>query len=288
MNQNLDFHFPLLHTHICLQKCWALDIYWYKYIKCIVGRVPLVNLLSSQSNVDKHVMYSIWWPWISSLMVFSHHDALHICIYWYLSRAQHFCKQLYIYHHPIPYKVINSSFSLKEGNYAKKRCYELDLSIFYKIPGGLTLSPAQVTTKVTPTFNILAQFVVRSNRCKDITLTKGDVSQSPPGQSDVMIKATLVFKANDSVPDSEVNSNLSSCIQNTLGYKSYLDGNLPDLNIDGKYYSAYNKSTISAKRSCCGGLTPPPCCSAGSAGVSSAYCGKWLTYYCISPSAPNC
>ena len=146
--------------------------------------------------------------------------------------------------------------------------------MFYKIPGGLTLSRAQVTREVTSPFNLLAQFLVLSSHCKDTTTTMGDVSQSPPGQSDVMIKATLVFKASDSVPDSDVSSKLLSCIQTALSYKSLLDSNLPVLNIDGKYYSAYNKSTISAKRSCCGGLTPPPCCSAGSVGVSSAYCGK--------------
>ena len=150
----------------------------------------------------------------------------------------------------------------------------MDLSIFYKIPGGLTLSRAQVTTKVASTFNPLATYLVLFSNCKDIKLTMGDVSQSPPGQSDVMIKATLVFKASDSVPDSDVSSRLSSCIQTALSYKSYLDGNLPDLNIDGKYYSAYNKSTISVKRSCCGGVIPPPCCTAGSVGVSSRYCGK--------------
>ena len=178
--------------------------------------------------------------------------------------------------------------SLKAGNYTKKRCYELDLSIFYKIPGGLTLPPAQVTTKVTSTINSLATNLVFFNSCKDIKLTKGVVSQSPPGQSDVMIKATLVFKASDSVPDSDVSSRLSSCIQTALGFKNILDNNLPALNINGRKYSAHNKSTISPKRSCCGGVTPPPCCTAGSVGVSSAYCGKWLIYYCLSPSAPNC
>ena len=159
--------------------------------------------------------------------------------------------------------------------------------MFYKIPGGLTLSRAQVTREVTSTFNLLAQFLVLSSHCKDITPIMGDVSQSPPGQSDVMIKATLVFKASDSVPDSDVSSKLSSCIQTALSFKSVLDSNLPVLDIDGKYYSAY-KSTISTKRSCCGGVTPPPCCSAGSVGVSSLYCGKWLICYCLSPSAPNC
>ena len=150
----------------------------------------------------------------------------------------------------------------------------MDLSIFYKIPGGLTLPPAQVTTKVTSTINSLATYLVLFSNCKDIKLTMGDVSQSPPGQSDVMIKATLVFTASDSVPDKDLSSKLSSCIQAALSYKYILDNNLPVLDIDGRKYGAYNKSTISPKRSCCGGVTPPPCCSAGSIGVSSAYCGK--------------
>ena len=82
----------------------------YKYIEYIVGRVPLEHLLPSQCNVSKHVIYSIYWARISSygymLMNFCtqgrflkwkpSHNALHICIYWCISRALNFCKQLYI------------------------------------------------------------------------------------------------------------------------------------------------------------------------------------------------
>ena len=57
---------PPQYIYRCLQKFWALDIYQYINISSAVGRFPLENLLPSQSNVDKHVISSIYWAWISS------------------------------------------------------------------------------------------------------------------------------------------------------------------------------------------------------------------------------
>ena len=74
----------------------------YIYIYC--GKGSTRKFTSSQSNLDKHAISSIYWGGISScgymLMIFCaqerflklkpSHNALDICIYWYISRAQFF------------------------------------------------------------------------------------------------------------------------------------------------------------------------------------------------------
>ena len=84
--------------HSCLQKFWALDIYKHINISSVLWEGLFT---SNQSNVDKHVISSICWAWISScdymLMIFLHQGMFSkiktfprctpyiiICIYWYI------------------------------------------------------------------------------------------------------------------------------------------------------------------------------------------------------------
>ena len=81
-----------------------ISIYIYR-VHC--GKGSTRKFTSSQSNLDKHVISSIYWAGISScghmLIIFCtqecflklkpSHNPLHISIYWYISRAQIlFCK----------------------------------------------------------------------------------------------------------------------------------------------------------------------------------------------------
>ena len=93
-----------VYTAVCnnLEPLIYISISIYR-VHC--GKGSTWKCTSSQSNVDKHVISSIYWPWISSrgymLMISLRPGTflklnLHICIYWYISRAQKFGKQLYI------------------------------------------------------------------------------------------------------------------------------------------------------------------------------------------------
>ena len=53
-----------------------------------------------------------------------------------------------------------------------------------------------------------------------------------------------------------------------------MDNNTPAITQGGVTHQKHNLSTISDKRSCCGGDIPPPCCNVGSVNVSSTKCGK--------------
>ena len=86
---------------------WYISV--YKYIKCIVGRVPLENLLPARVMLIniQYLQYfdheylpvatctCSWFvcaqKWFLKLKL--SHNAVHICIYWYISRAQNFWKQ---------------------------------------------------------------------------------------------------------------------------------------------------------------------------------------------------
>ena len=76
----------------------------YKYIECILGRVPLESLLPARVmwiNIEYIPVATCQWFFFAPRDVFfklkPSPNALHICIYWYISRAQNVCKQLYIY-----------------------------------------------------------------------------------------------------------------------------------------------------------------------------------------------
>ena len=52
-----------MYIYICLQTFWVLDIIIYG-VHC--GKCSTRKFTSNQSNVDKHVISSIYWAWISS------------------------------------------------------------------------------------------------------------------------------------------------------------------------------------------------------------------------------
>ena len=160
------------------------------------------------------------------------------------------------------------------ANYDIKRCYEVDITFHYQISGGLTTS---TITNTRWTFSNLFQqvSVLLSVVCNKVTMTREDIVNSPPGVESIFFRIPLIFTASKNVPDDEVDTKLTKCI-NTLSsnYKAFLDSKTPGITQGGVTYKKYNLSTVSDKRSCCGGDIPPPCCAAGSIRVSSTGCGK--------------
>ena len=160
------------------------------------------------------------------------------------------------------------------ANYDIKRCYEVDITFHYQISGGLTTSTITNTrwkySNLFQTVSALVSFV-----CNKVSITREDIVNSPPGVESIFFRLPLIFTALKNVPDDEVDTKLTKCI-NTLSsnYKGTLDTNTPSITQGDVTYNKYNLSTISDKRSCCGGDIPPPCCAAGSIRVSSTGCGK--------------
>ena len=113
--------------------------------------------------------------------------------------------------------------------------------------------------------------------CSNVTVTRKDIINSPPGVSSVFFRVPLIFTASTSVPDYEVSKKLFDCISTLSAYKQFLDSTTPKIKQGDKTYSTYNLSSISNKTSCCGGDIPPPCCGVGSIRINSTKCGKLPT-----------
>ena len=164
------------------------------------------------------------------------------------------------------------------ANYDVKRCYEVDVTFHYNIPGGLK---PNTTADAKKTFSgifstLSSQVQVFVPQCSGVNMTIEEITASPPRENSVFFRVPVIFTAADGVPDNQVSSKLTNCINvvKSNQYKGLLDSNTPTITEGNVTYNNYNLSTISDKRSCCGGDIPPPCCAAGSIKVSSTQCGK--------------
>ena len=166
------------------------------------------------------------------------------------------------------------------ANYDVRRCYEVDITFHYKIPGGL--QPSTITdtkiefTEVFKTFSGVLKFSLLVPQCIGVIVTTKEIAASPPGVTSVFFRVPVIFTAANNVPDGQVSSKLTNCINTAKSdhYKGMLETNTPGITEGNVTYNKYNLSTISDKRSCCGGDIPPPCCAAGSIKLSSTNCGK--------------
>ncbi|XP_022804652.1 uncharacterized protein LOC111341878, partial [Stylophora pistillata] len=158
------------------------------------------------------------------------------------------------------------------GNYDIMRCYEVDVTFHYQIDGGLTNSTITYT-KVQ--FSFLFQQVPALLKCSGVLITRKDILSSPPGVKSIFFRIPMIFTASTNVADSQVSTKFTACINTltTTSTKVIVDSYSPRITQNGTNYGKYNLSTISAKRSCCGGNIPPPCCAVGSVNVSSTKCG---------------
>ena len=164
------------------------------------------------------------------------------------------------------------SDSSQVGNYSLKRCYKLNVIVYYNIPGGLKSNTiAQMKTKFTASVGTL---LANPDICQSVITTSGDIVTSPPRVDSVFFRIPVIFTASNRTAVDQVSSRLINCINQFKSYKGILDNNIPSITEAGRTYQKYNDSTITDKKSCCGGDIPPPCCAAGSVKVSGAKCGK--------------
>ena len=166
------------------------------------------------------------------------------------------------------------SDSTQVGNYHVRRCYTFNVIFHYRIPGGLNSDTiAQKKTLIADIFSSIFPSLSRL-LCNRVNITIENIVASPPGVNSVFFRTPVVLTASDSVADSRVSSTLISCLDKLRVYKALLDQRIPTITQGGSTYSKYNSSTMTDKKSCCGGNIPPPCCPAGSVKVSSTKCGR--------------
>ena len=159
-----------------------------------------------------------------------------------------------------------------------KRCYEVDITFHYQIQGGLTSSTISNTRRTfNGVFNAISRILSAIPVCKEVTVSRKDIDNSPLGVRSVFFRIPLIFTASTSVPDYEVSKKLFDCISTLSNYKQFLDSNTPKIKQGDTTYSTYNLSSISNTTSCCGGDIPPPCCAVGSIRINSTKCGKLPT-----------
>ena len=156
------------------------------------------------------------------------------------------------------------------------RCYEVDITFHYQIDEGLTNSTI-TNTKVqfSSLFHQLPVLLSIITECNDVMITRKDILSSPPGVKSIFFTIPMIFTASTNVVDGQISTKIVACISTlTASYKGFIDSNTPSISQNGTH-TTYNTSTISEKRSCCGGSIPPPCCTVGSVNVSSSKCGKF-------------
>ena len=157
-----------------------------------------------------------------------------------------------------------------------KRCYEVDITFFYQIPGGLTNSTiARTKTAFSNYFKTVSSLFLMVPQCSGVNTTREEVTASPPGVNSIFFRVPLILTASSNVADDQVSTRLTDCLNTaTSSFKIVMDNNAPSITQGGVRHTKYNLSTISEKRSCCGGDIPPPCCGVGAVNVSSTKCGK--------------
>ena len=167
------------------------------------------------------------------------------------------------------------------------RCYEVDITFHYQIDGGLTNSTI-TNTKVqfSSLFQKLPGLLSIIPECNDVMITRKDILSSPPGVKSIFFTIPMIFTASTNVVDGQISTKIAACINTlTTSYKGFIDSYTPSIFQNGTH-NTHNASTISKKRSCCGGNIPPPCCTVGSFNVSSSKCGKLkqrMDYICSWP-----
>ncbi|XP_078342480.1 uncharacterized protein LOC144628280 isoform X1 [Oculina patagonica] len=173
------------------------------------------------------------------------------------------------------------------GNYDIKRCYEVDFTFHYQIPGGLTNSTiANTTSEFSSLFQTMTNLLTVVPQCIGVNTTRKEITSTPPGATSVFFKVPVIFTASSSLPDNQVSSTLTNCINTAkTNHKGIIDNITPGITEGGITYTKYNLSTISDKRSCCGGDIPPPCCNVGSANVSSTKCGCMPGFHFVPSSS---
>ena len=164
------------------------------------------------------------------------------------------------------------------GNYDIKRCYEVDITFHYQIAGGLTSNTIKKTkSEFSSLFKTVSGLLQIVPQCSGVITTSEEITASPPGVSSIFFRVPLIFTASSNVADDQVASKLTNCINTAKSsYKGLIDSNTPKITEGDATYKKFNLSTISDKKSCCGGQIPPPCCAAGSIKVNSSKCGKTL------------
>ena len=161
------------------------------------------------------------------------------------------------------------------ANYDVRRCYEVDITFHYNVPGGL--QPSTIAATKTQFSNVFIPFsgvLKLLPQCREAIINIDEITASPPGVTSVFFRMPVIFTAASDVADDQVSSKLTNCINTANNYKGFLDQRIPAITEGDATYKKYNSSTISDKRSCCGGDIPPPCCAAGSIKVASTKCGK--------------
>ena len=153
----------------------------------------------------------------------------------------------------------------------------MNITYYYQFSGGLTSNTiANVKSQYANLFTFIPLLFASLPKCGGVIITREEIATSPPGVSSVFFRIPVIFTASRNVPDNQVSSKITSCIDTgTSSYKGYLDGRAPSITQNGTKSTLYN-GTISDKKSCCGGDIPPPCCAAGSMNVSTTKCGKML------------
>ena len=166
------------------------------------------------------------------------------------------------------------------GNYDVKRCYVLDVIFNYRIPGGLTVNTTRdVIGEFQSLFLVVQNLFLSLQQCKEVIVTIGNITSSPPGVSLVYFRVPLTFTASNNIADDQVAINVTTCVNAAnVSLKGYIDRSAPNITQNKTTYQINQPSSLE-KKSCCGGDIPPPCCAVGSIKVSNTSCGKDFHFY---------
>lgn len=155
-----------------------------------------------------------------------------------------------------------------KGNFTK--CYKVNVTASYKIPGRVALSQQKTMPTVFSMLQVLYKEI--AFRCNKARMSGYQEHYPPPGVEYVYVRLEIKISAKDTVPMDEVASGTSSCADYLNALKPELTAKLPPIIWNGTFYRGHNIS-ISDKKSCCGS-SAPPCCTTPKSHLSVSYCGE--------------
>ena len=177
------------------------------------------------------------------------------------------------------YFILLLSDASSVGNYDIQRCYKVNVTFHYQFPNGLSSGTiAREKSEFSSLFGTISTLLGLVSECNGVSLSSKDIVTSPPGESNVFFTIPIAFTASNSIADDQVDSKLTNCIDKLNSYKGVLDSNAPTVRQGALNNRPSKPSTITDKKSCCGGNIPPPCCAVGAINVSSTECGKIVVF----------
>ena len=133
-------------------------------------------------------------------------------------------------------------------NILVKRCYTVEVKLFYNIPGEVSTSEDDLRTELNPLLHSAPSLV---SDCNDVIFNVENILFILSGKPNVEVVGTVTVTATDKIQDDQVSRTLSSCIQAVRSFTQVISAFAPQLtDNNGGQHSAQSLSISSVAPPC--------------------------------------